>query len=198
MTARALLCSAYDLKTCDLISGLPGWADSSRFDVEGKMDGSAAIALRNASENVQLDQLRFMLQSLLTDQFRLTFHRAVKDTPVYFLMPGKDGVKLKQSTQSETTMMVVGPTGITATATAIEDLIESLSDRVGRVIVDKTGLTGQYDFTLKAAEDESQASVGPEPSVFTALQEQLGLKMVPGKAPIETIVVDHIEKPSTD
>jgi uncharacterized protein (TIGR03435 family) len=198
MTVRALVCSAYNLKACDLISGLPGWADSSRFDIEAKMDGSAASALRNAPENKQLAQLRFMLQSVLADRFRLTFHHAVRNAPVYFLLTAKDGVKLKRSTQGEATMMMVGPTGITATATAIDDLTESLSDDVGRIIVDKTGLSGRYDFVLKTAGDEGQGNANSEPSIFTEVQEQLGLKMVPGKAPIDTLAVDHIERPSAD
>lgn len=195
ITARALICSAYNLKTCDLVEGLPRWADSTRFDIEAKMDEDTAIAFRKLPENEEFTQLRFMLQHLMKDRFKLKVHDGAKNIPVYSLIPAKSGVRLKEATASEAENMVVGPSGIMATATTIEDLIGSLPDMVGRVVIDGTGLKGKYDFTLKTTTDERQGSADPEPSIFTALQEQLGLKLVSTNASVDTVVIDSIEKP---
>jgi uncharacterized protein (TIGR03435 family) len=158
------------------------------------------------------------LLSLLTDRFKLKVHRITKELPVYELVVAKNDPKLqptKEAHDSRNRGMHIRDGRMTATALSMESLAANLSGQTSRVVIDKTGLTGHYDFTLNWTPDQrrsdplasGESSPGPRgnsvddggangPSIFTALQEQLGLKLVPQKGPVEILVIDHIEKPS--
>jgi uncharacterized protein (TIGR03435 family) len=148
-----------------------------------------------------------MLQNLLADRFKLTLHRDKKDMTMWALAVGKNGPKMKASPDLShprvVTTTMPGRTRITFTAQSLEQLAKELGNNLERPVADMTGLAGNYDFTLDY-EPESARTGGPSaepdaaPSLFTALQEQLGLKLEQSKAPIEVLVVDHIEKTPTE
>lgn len=136
-----------------------------------------------------------MVQSLFIDRFKLAVHREMKESPVYLMTIGKKGPKLRENggVRLNGSVQVVEsgkpewPDGWTMSA-----LAAYLSDFTGRPVVDRTGLTGTYGIVLEFSRRDGDE----RPNIFTAVQEQLGLKLVAGKAPIEILVIDHIEKPS--
>ena len=147
---------------------------------------------------------RQMLQALLKDRFNLRVHREMQEMPVYALVVGKNGPKFKESAPDAIPSGYGGVNGRNqyrkVTKGTMEDLADGLQVYAGRPVVDRTGLTGTYDYRMEAT-PEFRINNNPELSdisVFTAVQEQLGLKLEPEKAPIEILVVDHIEKPSAN
>ncbi|MGH9598314.1 MAG: TIGR03435 family protein [Terracidiphilus sp.] len=196
VTLDNLMMNAYGLITPDQISGLTGWADADKFDIQAKMDEETTAALQKLSPKERFHQQQLMMRAMLADRFELKVHHETKELPIYELVIARSGLKMKESPANEKGRGMFGPNKITAQATPIESLAFSLSNNVGRIVVDKTGLTGKYDFTLKWTPDDQQESADSGPSIFAALEEQLGLKLVPAKGPVDTIVVDRIEKPS--
>jgi uncharacterized protein (TIGR03435 family) len=255
VTVKNVLMNAYGVKGFQ-ISG-PGWLDSERYDIVAKVP-------RGATK----EQFMVMLQNLLTERFKLTLHREKKDLPMYALVVGKNGPKLKESVEepapkegdapkvsgpaddplagaamrrlpmgrdgfpvlppgaggrgSTMMMMVNGNARMTATKQTMAGLAELLSNQLDLPVVDMTGLTGKYDYTLSFAPEGGPrllAGIAPpppagpppgeggpgmpgastpdaqsSPNLFTALQEQLGLKLEQRKGPVELLVVDHLEK----
>jgi uncharacterized protein (TIGR03435 family) len=199
ITLRALLPLAFGVRQ-DLIFGLPGWAEEVHFDINAKSidhDANDLAALNR-------EQRRAMMQALLADRFQLTSHMEVRTLPVYELVVAKGGTKFKESSPAsgDRSGTSIHNNELTATSCPMAIFINVLTDNLHRAVVDKTGLAAKYDFTLKWARDEVQASPGAEasddagPSIFTAIQEQLGLKLQPAKGPVEVLVIDHIEQPS--
>jgi bla regulator protein blaR1 len=216
MDLKQLIAAAYGIecgKGCgDRISGGPGWINTQRFDIVAKAPPSAEAntAHLTVGQNKALqDQARLRLRTLLAERFELAIRRDSKEAPIYALVVAKGGHKLKESTGE-------GPGGVrgaggemTAERARIQLLVVNLAMIVRRPVVDQTGLAKTYDFTLKYVPELSGAGVkGPDgageapvpsdpagPSIFTALQEQLGLKLEPAKGPIETIVIERVEKP---
>ena len=202
----------------DRIIGAPGWAKSDRFDIQGKVSEEDAPKLKRLTP----DQRGIMLQTLLEDRFKLKFHHETRELPVYALVIENGGSKLKGSKPDDPTlngghglhMMSMGSGDFEAQGASIGMLIQALSLQVRRTIVDETGLAGNYDFRLKWVPDDAppvmagagsagapgnEGATPPDavgPSLFTALEEQLGLKLEPQKGPIDVIIIDHIEKPS--
>jgi len=196
MSADDLIAYAYDVKIYQ-VSGVPSWAtskttDCDRYDINAKAEGDAPL---------KTDQARALLQSLLAERFHLQFHREMKDTPVYALVVNKGGHKLKEHTSDEQGgLRMTGSNGIelTSTGSPISLLVSQISNNNGvdRIVVDRTGLTGKYDYKLTwAAGLAAVPNDATAATIFTALQEQLGLRLEPQRAPIEVLVVDHIERP---
>jgi len=182
------------------VEGGPGWINSDRFDISAKA-GSATTS----------DQLRRMLRTLLADRFQLALQREMRELNVFALTINRDGPKLKESvshsSEPERGVRISGIGRLTGIAASSSQLAEALSDVtlngssiVNRPVLDKTGLTGLYDFTLSWLPDPGQvgnaAGQGEGASIFTALVEQLGLKLEAQKGPVEILVIDHVEKPS--
>jgi uncharacterized protein (TIGR03435 family) len=214
---RQVIQEAYGVYEENRMYGGPTWLTSERFDIEAKIDSADAAGFRDFS----LDQRRFMLQRLLADRFKLTIHRETKELPAYALLVAKSGPKLHES-KPDTIYhsQIKGVDGlVTRSGRGYLDgqgfsttaLAQLLYPSAGILVVDKTGLTGSYDFSLhwtpddvstpmaKATEGGTQEAAASDfsgPSLFTALQEQLGLKLVPMKFPLEVIVIDHVEMPS--
>jgi uncharacterized protein (TIGR03435 family) len=192
--------SAYDVIMDSQVVGLPGWATSETYDIEAKTDAETAEAWKklNYKERWKLEQP--MLQSLLADRCQLKMHRETRDLPVYDLVIAKGGLKMKEAPGDTYDSESMGPGKITAHGISTDSLVYGLSGTVGRIIVDKTGLgEKKFDFELKWTPDDRRAAdnaADAGPSIFTALEEQLGLKLVPSKGPVEVFVIDHIEKPS--
>jgi uncharacterized protein (TIGR03435 family) len=209
VSLRQLVWRAYGVKISGQVSGLPEWAYTAHFDVEAKVDEDTAEAMQKLTERQREEQLQLRLQSLLADRFKLRLHHETKQLPIYALVPAKGEIKLKESDPTEGTRdrQSAGPGWIVAYGTATGALATMLAGELDRFVVDQTGLRGRYDFTLKWVPDDRASPAmqgpngplpqdGPGPSIFTALQEQLGLRLRSTKGPVDTIVVHHVEQPS--
>jgi uncharacterized protein (TIGR03435 family) len=222
-----MISMAYGVKSFQ-ISGGPSWLPSERFDIEAKMDAATADALEKLSPDQRMLAQQQMLQALLADRFQLTVHRETKELTTYTLVIAKGGPKLQEAKPGDTypsggalpdgTHAGVGSMSggvldgkVTAQAVPVARLAQSLTQMLGRPVLDKTELTGVYDFKLQFTPDDRlqppsgsppnlRLPVPPAdsnaPSLFDALQEQLGLKLESGKGPGEVIVIDHVEGPS--
>ena len=122
-------------------------------------------------------------------------HHTTKQLPVYVLTVASGASKLQKSAKDTGGSAAYSNGKIVARATSIDNLATNLSNTVGRIIVDKTGLTGSYDFTLEWAPEGAEAD-DPRPSIFTAFEDQLGLKLKPAQEPVDAIVIDSIQRPS--
>jgi uncharacterized protein (TIGR03435 family) len=188
----------------------PEWINSARYVIRAKPPDSIRDAMQKMSPEDRIKEGRLMAQALLADRFKLKAHFETREMPLYDLVPAKGGAKLKEDPDSTKGAIAVGASRIRATAAPIHNLIdalESVADIGGQVVIDKTGLTGRYDFSLKwmplqtAAAPGGESGAAPPPdaegaSLFTAIEEQLGLKLVSTKGPGQVLVIDHIEKPS--
>ena len=196
MAIYSLLMSAFPIRSGDQIVGWPAWASSDRFDVLAKMDTETSDAFHTLSKNDGGEHWRLLMRQILEDRFAMKAHIEKRELPVYELVIAKHGPKLKESVPGESGATGMSPGKLSAHAYPVSGLAMSLSGTVGRVIIDKTGLTGQYDIELTWAWRDDPGSGETGPSIFTALQEQLGLKLEPAKAPVDVVVIDHIERPS--
>jgi uncharacterized protein (TIGR03435 family) len=202
-TLKLLIAAAYNLNP-KTVAGGPAWIDSDHYDI---------LALTPGPAQPSHDEQMAMLRTLLADRFKLAFHREPRDFSIYALEIAKGGAKLKPSTAAPTDQPAVVSTVypqrilLPARNASMSDFVSVLQRAIlDRPVVDKTGLTGRYDFDLEWAPDESQfgGGVAPAPSdgnippFLTAIQQQLGLKIEATRGPIETIVVDHAEHPSAD
>jgi bla regulator protein BlaR1 len=198
----------YDSKD-DRILGLPSWTKSERYDVEAKVDDEDVPKWRALS----VSQQWFALQSLLVRRFNLQFHHETRERPTYSLVVAKNGPKLHKAQHVETNpsgtggpdrtgdwdQSTVTPGKIVLKGASLSLLANLLSSAgLSHTVVDKTGLTELYDITLRWSPDDVGSSDASLPSFFTALQEQLGLKLEYSKNPIDVIVIDHIERPSAN
>jgi uncharacterized protein (TIGR03435 family) len=181
---------AYDLRSLQLIVGGPGWVRSEQYDVIGKAEGDAK---RSA------EQFRPMLQALLADRFKLAIHREMREIPVYVLVVGKNGPKMVAVNGADPGPMSssMTPGHLNAPKLSMARLAGLLGGmpELQNLVFDETGLTGIYTFTLEWSPDDGR-STSSGPSIFTAVQEQLGLKLEAVKRPVEHLVIDHAERPS--
>lgn len=200
---KSLIQNAYGLQSREQISGLPGWANSASFDIQAKVDVETMAKLKAASRDEETKLREEMMQALLGDRFKLKVHPETKELPIYELALTKGGPKLPAADPAgPNDTMQSHNQSLTATGIPIARLCNVLSARLPRTVVDKTGLKGEYTFTLRWSPDEaageSSNATGTEqlPSLFTALQEQLGLRLDSSKGQVNVIVVDKIETPS--
>jgi uncharacterized protein (TIGR03435 family) len=216
VTVKALIQQAYGIRQ-DLISGGAGWVDSNAYDIEGKIAPADADALNAMTNEQRTAATKQMMQHALGDRFKLKAHIETKTLPVYELVLTKGETKLKEAdpnnpnlagmkgpdgTPAKPGMMRFGRDRLEGQGIGTNNLISFLSQRLERTVIDKTGLTGKYDvnLTFKPEDDtggnDNGASDSNTPDLFTAIQEQLGLKLVSTKGPVDTLVIDHIELPS--
>jgi uncharacterized protein (TIGR03435 family) len=190
------------LRYSDII-GAPEWANSDAFDIQAKAEHAPSP-----------EAMRRMVQSLLGDRFQLKAHLEKRELPVYELVLAKGGPRLNPADlQTPGKQQLIGmpsPSGsltlkMRNTQTSLANLSNTLQSYAGRPIIDKTGLEGQFDISLQFALDAVPAgpATGPPspsdpsgPSLFTAIQEQLGLKLESSKGPVEVLVIDSVQKPS--
>lgn len=203
VTVRMLIQKGFHLKQFQ-ISGGPEWLDTERYDIAAKTERA----------DISDDNLWLSLEPLLADRFRLRFHRTTKQLPVYSLVTGKGGPKLKAHTGDDELAVRIsagsGRAKLEAKKASMVRFADALGGFMDRTVLDKTGLSGEYDVRLEWAQDhpgeESASMLGTlreelgltGPSIFTALQEQLGLRLESAKGPVEIIVVDSVEKPSAN
>lgn len=200
-TLKLLIAAAYDVSP-KVISGGPSWVDDDHFDIE---------ALTPGDTKPTRPQQMAMLRTLLTDRFKLSFHREPKEFSIYVLEVNKGGPKLKESaeppSQEAQLVSTVYPDHLHLPAkNATMGEFASLLQRalLDRPVVDKTGLTGRYDFSLDWAADETQfggevpvaPSDAPSPPFFTAIEQQLGLRIEATRGMVQALVIDSVQPPS--
>ena len=193
----------------DLILGLPSWTQSERYDIEAKVDNDDVAKWKA----LPLPQKRLALQPLLVTRFNLHFHHETRERPSYSLVVAKNGPKLRKAQHIEPSPTGTGspdhtgdsgestvtPGKIVLKGSSLSLLANLLSSQgLSHAVIDKTGLTDTYDITLRWSPEDVGSSDASKPSLFTALQEQLGLKLEYNKNPIDVIVIDHIERPSAN
>lgn len=183
---KSLVQMAWNVRDFQVVGG-PAWVSSDGFDIAAKGDSSATDA-----------QLRLMIQALLVDRFRLKLHPGTRELPVYALVVGKDGHKLRPNNEAPPPSVNSGPGLIAARKISILNLARLLAPRLDRPVIDRTNLTGRFDFKLEWAPEQSGNAPADisAPSLFTALQEQLGLKLEAQRAPVEVVVIESAERPS--
>jgi uncharacterized protein (TIGR03435 family) len=207
--------AALGFSTDGRVVGAPDWMRSEKYDIDARVDEADMAAWQQPAK--QKEMLHAMMQSLLVERCKLTVHREMREKPVYALLVGNNGPKFQEAKSVESAailkehpnvgavpggggMVVFGAAGsMELYGAPVETLAIVLSNKAGRVVVDRTGLTGRYDIKLEmpqpgpAAEDGAQ---DPEASIFTVVQEQLGLRLESAKDSVETLVVDHVERPA--
>jgi uncharacterized protein (TIGR03435 family) len=201
-TLNNLIALAYDLNP-RTISGGPGWMNTQQFTIEAVTPGDV--------RPVRLEQMR-MLRALLVERFGLKFHRQEKEFAIYALSVAKGGPKLQAAAKPDDPPQLVGVVypgkiEVPAKSVTMDDFVAMLQRAtLDRPTVNRTGLTGKYDFDLYWAPDETQyggqvpvaAADAPSPPLFTAMQEQLGLKLEAARGMVSAMVVDEVERPSAN
>lgn len=199
------------------IMGAPKWPFPTVFVIEAKSDSDAEAKMASLTREQQSAEQQHMLQALLAERFKLITHWETKQGDVYNLVVAKGGPKLGGQGSRPPSAQELKDFGdkpapalsqkndgqgydFTAHGCSMEEWAEELTGQFGRPVIDKTGLTGKYDFVLKYKgrwdRDRKADDLDPAPPMDRALQEQLGLKLEPAKGPTKLLVIDHIEKPS--
>lgn len=184
ITLKELIQRAYGVAAFQITG--PDWISLERYDV-----------MATAASPVDAKQIAAMLQTLLVKRFRLALHRESRIGPLYRLIAAKGGPKLHEGAAGAPGGMRTSSgklaVKLTATNQSMANLVDALSEPVGRPVVDQTGLGGVYDFELEYARGDDS----PAPPIFAALQEQLGLKLEAGKGPVEYLAIDRAERTPT-
>jgi len=197
VTLRDLITFAYDIRDYQL-SGGPNWLGKDRYDLVAKSNHDDPAGPQAPFEEA-FRLIRLKMRALLADRFKLAIHTETREMPVYALVIAKNGPQLEESKSQDLT--IHGQTGhLVCKKISMKAFAErALSNRMGRTVVDKTGLSGEFDFEVKYLEDRGAASSDASgPDFLTAMQEQLGLKLEPQKGPVEVTVVDRAEKASAN
>ncbi|HEV2484529.1 MAG TPA: TIGR03435 family protein [Terracidiphilus sp.] len=219
----ALIRFAFDIRSDDQLPKEPAWIASEKFDIDAKVDDSDVEAMSKLLPDQKLERYRLMMQALLGERFKLKVSTHMKELPVYTLIVTKSSAKLTASDVSpeaiarRVPILAGGSKGeLHASSVSMAMFTQWLSGREetdNRVVIDATGLKGGFDFTLHWTPDSAHmeqlngagaaqggASVASQDSarlsIITALQEQLGLKLEPRRAPVEVLVIDNVERPS--
>jgi len=203
----ALILRAYGLhnclsSSCALISGGPGWIQSEFFEIDARVpDGYATFTMQQFAAG-QVPEVERMLRNLLADRFGLTIHTETREQTAYALTIAKQGSKLTRADPAsrsfvrETRPSVPGAMGIRGVNVTLPQLATALSGlpAVGKAVIDRTGLTGGYDFTVEFAGDTDSDA----PSLLPALEEKLGLRLEAAKIPVEVLVIERVERPTAN
>jgi uncharacterized protein (TIGR03435 family) len=209
---KSLIRDAYDVKDYQVVG--PKWLASEKYEIVAK-----------APAGTSQQQARRMVQGLLADRFQLVLHREAKDLPAYALVVGKDGHKLRTGKRNRNTSddglvaLKIQPGRISTGEGSMEWLANQLAGRLGRPVVDATGVKGEFPIDLNWTPGEGEegpiglptkphpvdagrstpdAAGNPFPSIFGAVQEQLGLKLEGRKLPTEMLIIDRVERPSAN
>jgi uncharacterized protein (TIGR03435 family) len=222
---RSLIQYAYGYKRFphpdDQITGVPDWAKSQVYDINAKMSADDFAEFQKLDKDGQEQWLKAMMQAMLADRFQLKIHQGTKQAPIFILVVAKSSSKLRDAATDSSTELEKDKDGKPRTGlhwlkdtsvaqsysmASLADLLSEPFAGIGRPVVDKTGLTGTYNFTLNwsvysarppmpSPASGEAAAPDDSPSIFTALGE-LGLKLQPATGMVDTIVIDHVEKPS--
>ena len=192
-TVATIFLVAYGIHGKQIVGG-PAWFSKDRYDINGVPDVPGVPSLK---------QMQAMYQKLLADRFHLIFHREVREIPIYALTVAKGGAMLKPADPNEN--LNTGNSGgggqrtLKFTNMSMPDFALNMNFYEDRPVIDQTALPGRYDFTLRWTSDVSaENEPGAPPSLFTAIKEQLGLRLDAVKGPAEVFVIDRVERPSAN
>lgn len=199
--------SAFGLPAARIVGG-PKWIDSERFDIDAKVDSATAGSLQTLSREQERAAIHTMFQRLLADRFKLATHWETREMPVYALVVARKGPRLQKAANPDAGVDTSASRGrLIANEITMDGLARTLTqeaaDELGRVVVNRTAIEGKYDVSLRwtpemdstpGAADGAVSDAGP--SLFTATEEQLGLKLESSKGPVEVLVIDRAEEPS--
>ena len=210
-TVKRLLVYGFNIRDFQ-ISGLPDWGSTVQFEISGKLDTPEPDSAKMTAAERAAWRQRFeeRLQFILMDRFQLKCHTEIREMPVYELVVAKSGPKFHETKAEQAKQNTTNMEGrnlrehLEAVGVPTWQLASLLSNEAGRVVLDKTGLTGKYDIAIDWMHDapassapDSQPTDSPQgPTLFTAVEEQLGLKLVPAKGPVPVLVIDRVERPS--
>ncbi len=192
----------------DEISGLPDWAKTARYDISARVDPDDVPEFKKLSNLSMQDTIAaftarqptgemLMMQTLLRDRFALRVHWESKQRSVYALVLAKGGLRMKPSADPEHGEMSFSRGHMSGKGVPVSFLASLLAMPLARTVVDKTGVTGSYDFDLRFDPgDDPAGKPSDDPDLFTAVQEQLGLKLQATHASVPVLVVDHVERPT--
>jgi uncharacterized protein (TIGR03435 family) len=216
-----LLCYAFGYKSVRFdgqITGFPDWAVNQKYDIVGKMSAEDITTFQKLNDDEKEQWIEAMLQQLLAERFSLKLHHGTKQLPVYEMVVAKGGIKMKDAaTDPAPPQLGKGEDGKPLSTLrwsknttlmqaysmkSLTNLLTMPAAQVGRPVLDKTGLTSTYNFKFDWSIYSATAAAGNSttedaPSIFTALGE-IGLKLQPATASFDTIVIDHVEKPTAD
>ncbi|MGA7156439.1 MAG: TIGR03435 family protein [Acidobacteriaceae bacterium] len=206
LTLDQLIKFAYHLNdgSDDQIIGGPKWLHTAHFDIDAKEDEATAAAVSKMNSDDRLQALELMLQTLLADRFLLKIHHETRSLSVLALTIAPGGPKLRPPTGKGNSLQSNDNGSLEAHNAPLTDLVNELGylpEISGRMVVDQTGLTGHYDFKLtwtpqQLADNNPTTQSSSAPGLFAALPEQLGLKLKSTKAPVDVIVIDHVDPPT--
>lgn len=182
-TIRNLIAYAYAVPALQ-ITGASGWLATDPYDILAKPEGA-----------VSDERVREMVQNMLAERLNLKVHEEQKEMPVFALVVARGGSRLEKSATTDQPIARVGYGHLSGQHLTMENLTNMLAGQVERPVIDNTGLDGQYDFRLQWTPEESPDN---GPSIFSAIQEQLGLKLESQRAPQDIVVIDHVERPSAN
>lgn len=183
VTVKELIAYAYGVREFQ-IEGASGWVSSDRYDILAKPEGR--ITDNNANE---------MVQNLLAERMNLKVHEDMKEAPVFALVAAKTGATLHESAERGEAVAHNGYGYMSGRHLSMENLTSMLATQVERPVIDRTGIMGQFDVRLEWVPEDSDAS---GPSIFTAVEEQLGLKLESQRAPVEIVAIDQVERPTAN
>jgi uncharacterized protein (TIGR03435 family) len=204
---RLLIQNAYQLRPYQILGG-PTWVESDGYDIDARAE---------AGTDVSPQEVLQMLQPLLADRFKLMAHRETRTLPIYVLEPAKNGLKLPPPKEGNCANQSCGNPGISITTQgtrifgsqiSMAAFARMLSVVLARPVTDKTGFTGVFDADVSFLADQATSGLPnpgpgfvqvPDPNavtIFTALQEQLGLHLAPDRGPVDVLVIDSVERPS--
>lgn len=195
VTLQNLIVNAYDVRRFQVTGG-PGWLSADGWDISAKPEGEIPKGPEGSTK------MRAMMKTLLAERFGLVLHTETKELPVYVLVVGRNGHKLRVSAAGEDGMsMSSGGGTMKITKGTMDMFAKNLSSQLGRTVLDETGLKADFDFKLEFAPEEqngperpADAAPSDRPSLFTAVQEQLGLRLDSRKGPVQILVIEKAEK----
>ena len=196
---QVLIATAYNLPPdSKRVMGGPGWLrEDIQYEITAKIGDEMFAAMQKMTPEEQQTQMQLLEQSLLADRFGLKAHFEQREMPMFTLEVAKNGAKLTPAVAGEVSRLENFADerggGMKGTAVGLDQLAQSPLLLGGRLVVNKTGLTGSYDFTLRFA---GESGDGDSPGLYTALQDQMGLKLVATKGMVEVLVIDSVEKPT--
>jgi len=207
---KNVICNAYQMGFLRCMGG-PGWLEPDRYDIEAKPDSATTEQLLKLTSKEREPVQERMLQALLADRLKLKVHFETREVPIFELVVAKGGLKMHEAQAGDTyanglkrgdgkpmgrQAMTMGHGNMTGQGILMDTLAANLGDMTGHFVENKTGLTGAYDFTLHSSASDPPPPDSTEPSIYTALEEQLGLKLEPSKGQVQVLVIDHVERPS--
>jgi uncharacterized protein (TIGR03435 family) len=187
-----LVLAAFNLKGFQ-VSNAPSWASTVWYDIDANSEGEQTLSIAQARE---------MLQALFFERFQLKVHDEKKEMAVYDLIIGKNGLKLRETAGEHPPEVGQRPgwTLVRATNRDMTNIINIISPGFDRPVLDKTGLTGRYDFSLEFSRNNPDVHPFDSPeadhSVFDAVEQQLGLKLIPAKEFVDIVVIDSVQRPT--